>query len=267
LFGHDSQCPELQFVPSIRDDLLCFVFSSTAALYGTPEKTPILETAPLQPTNAYGASKLLVEQMLEWFHRIHGLRYASLRYFNVAGSATDGSLGEDHEPETHLIPVLLNTALGKRPSATIFGEDYATEDGTCIRDYIHVQDLVDAHAAVMDALEPGQARFYNLGIGKGYSVKQVVEAVKKVTGVDLNIEIGPLNAEQFSAFSRGHETVQVLAVCDNGKCRATSRQDQKDPEKDPFISGLCARSAHSNVLVHTPNILSFYTLSHRCKES
>ena len=168
------------------------VFSSTCATYGEPDQMPMTENIPQCPINPYGWSKLFVERILQdYLAANQDFSYAALRYFNVAGSAADGSLGEDHEPETHLIPVLLNTALGKRPNATIFGEDYATEDGTCIRDYIHVQDLVDAHAAVMQALEPGQARFYNLGIGKGYSVKQVVEAVKKVTGVDLNIEIGP----------------------------------------------------------------------------
>ena len=168
------------------------VFSSTCATYGEPDQMPMTEDIPQCPINPYGWSKLFVERILQdYFAANQDFAYAALRYFNVAGSAADGSLGEDHEPETHLIPVLLNTALGKRPNATIFGEDYATEDGTCIRDYIHVQDLADAHVAVMEALEPCQARFYNLGIGKGYSVKQVVEAVKKVTGVDLPIEIGP----------------------------------------------------------------------------
>lgn len=168
------------------------VFSSTCATYGEPDQMPMTEDIPQCPINPYGWSKLFVERILQDYIAANpDFTYAALRYFNVAGCASDGSLGEDHHPETHLIPVLLNTALGKRPSATIFGQDYATPDGTCIRDYIHVQDLVDAHVAVMDALEPGQARFYNLGIGNGYSVKQVVEAVKKVTGVDITIESGP----------------------------------------------------------------------------
>src|SRR5215467_6772316 len=128
-----------------------FVFSSTAALYGTPEKTPIEETAPLRPTNAYGESKLLVEQMLAWLHRIHRLRYACLRYFNAAGAA--GAQGEDHHPESHLIPLALQVALGVRQQIAIFGTDYPTPDKTCIRDYIHVADLASAHLLVLEALK------------------------------------------------------------------------------------------------------------------
>jgi len=157
-----------------------FVFSSTAALYGTPEKTPIEETAALRPTNAYGESKLLVEQMLEWFHRIHGLRYASLRYFNVAGAAAEQ--GEDHHPESHLIPLAFQVALGSRKEFAIFGNDYPTPDGTCIRDYIHVSDLADAHLLVLEALKRKDRLIYNLGNGQGFSVREVVETVRQVTG-------------------------------------------------------------------------------------
>lgn len=157
-----------------------FVFSSTAALYGTPEKTPILETAPLQPTNAYGASKLLVEQMLEWFHRIHGLRYASLRYFNVAGAA--GEQGEDHHPESHLIPLAFQVAQGTRQELAIFGTDYPTPDGTCIRDYIHVSDLAEAHLLILEALKEKDRLIYNLGNGQGFSVREVIETVRRLTG-------------------------------------------------------------------------------------
>ena len=156
------------------------VFSSTAALYGTPDRTPIEETAPLHPTNAYGESKLLVEQMLAWFHRIHGLRYACLRYFNAAGAA--GDLGEDHVPESHLIPLTLQVALGKREYVSIFGTDYATPDGTCVRDYIHVSDLASAHILVLDALRQSGKLIYNLGTGRGFSVREVVETVRRVTG-------------------------------------------------------------------------------------
>src|SRR5216684_866278 len=157
-----------------------FVFSSTAALYGTPEKTPIEENAPLEPTNAYGESKLLVEQMLDWLHRIHGLRYACLRYFNAAGAA--GEQGEDHVPESHLIPLTLQVALGQREHISIFGTDYATPDGTCVRDYIHVSDLASAHVLVLDALREREKVIYNLGNGRGFSVREVIERVRRVTG-------------------------------------------------------------------------------------
>lgn len=166
-----------------------FVFSSTAALYGTPEKTPIEEAAPLRPTNAYGESKLLVEQMLEWFHRIHGLRYASLRYFNVAGAA--GEQGEDHHPESHLIPLAFQVALGTRTEFAIFGTDYPTPDGTCIRDYIHVSDLADAHLLVLEALKEKDRLVYNLGNGKGFSVREVIETVRQVTGHPISAKESP----------------------------------------------------------------------------
>ena len=165
------------------------VFSSTAACYGEPETTPILEDAKLQPTNPYGESKLMVEQMLGWFNRIHGLRYASLRYFNVAG-AMEGH-GEAHEPESHLIPLVLDVALGRRKSIQIFGEDYPTRDGTCIRDYIHVQDLADAHMLALAALgTQGRADglIYNLGNGQGFTVREVIESARRVTGRAIAVE-------------------------------------------------------------------------------
>lgn len=159
------------------------VFSSTAALYGEPESTPIREDAPLRPTNAYGESKLLVEQMLRWFYQVHGFSYASLRYFNVAGAIP--GRGEAHEPESHLIPLILDVALGRRESIKVFGQDYPTPDGTAIRDYIHVQDLSTAHQtafkALHEATEPRQL-IYNLGNGVGFSVREIIEAVRKVTG-------------------------------------------------------------------------------------
>src|SRR5215472_13647662 len=156
------------------------VFSSTAALYGTPERTPIEETDRLQPTNAYGESKLLVERMLAWLHRIHGLRYASLRYFNAAGA--EGEQGEDHHPESHLIPLTLQVALGKLECLSVYGTDYPTADGTCIRDYIHVSDLASAHLVVLDALRERDKLIYNLGNGRGFSVREVVDTVRRVTG-------------------------------------------------------------------------------------
>jgi UDP-glucose 4-epimerase len=156
------------------------VFSSTAAVYGEPKSTPIEETAELKPTNAYGESKLLVEHMLTWLNRIHGLRYASLRYFNVAG-AIEGR-GEAHEPESHLIPLILDVALGRRQSIKIFGKDYPTPDGTCIRDYVHIGDLADAHILALEALDTRDRLIYNIGNGHGFSVREVVESVRRVTG-------------------------------------------------------------------------------------
>jgi UDP-glucose 4-epimerase len=174
------------------------VFSSTAAVYGEPEVIPIKEDARLQPTNVYGESKLLVEHMLDWFQRIHGLRCASLRYFNVAG-APEGpngiTRGEAHEPETHLIPLVLDVALGRRPSIRIYGDDYPTTDGTCIRDYIHVSDLADAHLLALNALEAAPAAksrlIFNLGNGKGFSVREVIESARRVTGHSIPAEIHP----------------------------------------------------------------------------
>lgn len=157
-----------------------FIFSSTAALYGNPVATPIQETDPLCPTNAYGESKLLVERMLEWLHRVHRLRYASLRYFNAAGAAR--GRGEAHEPESHLIPLMLKVALGQREHIAIHGTDYATPDGTCIRDYVHVLDLASAHLAALDALSQQGQLVYNLGNGQGFSVREVLQAARKITG-------------------------------------------------------------------------------------
>ncbi len=162
-----------------------FVFSSTAALYGNPSRTPIAEDDTLHPANAYGESKLLVEQMLGWFHQIHGLRYASLRYFNAAGAARPDT-GEAHQPETHLIPRILQVALGRAQHVEIFGADYPTPDGTCVRDYIHVGDLARAHLLALNALEGDRGHssplIYNLGNGQGFSVREVLEVARQVTG-------------------------------------------------------------------------------------
>ena len=164
------------------------VFSSTAAVYGEPGSTPIREDAKLQPTNAYGESKLLVEQMLAWLHRSHGLRYASLRYFNVAGAMP--GRGEAHEPESHLIPLILDAAMGRRAAIKVYGSDYPTPDGTCIRDYIHVHDLAQAHllalAALGDAARPGRL-IYNLGNGQGFSVREVIDTARRITGRDIPV--------------------------------------------------------------------------------
>jgi UDP-glucose 4-epimerase len=201
--GESMQKPEIYFrnntasTLSLLEAMLAtgtqnLVFSSTAAVYGEPKSTPIFETAELAPTNAYGESKLLVEHMLRWFHRIHGLRYAALRYFNVAGSLPNR--GEAHEPESHLIPLILDVALGRRDKILIFGEDYDTPDGTCIRDYIHVVDLADAHILALKALQTKDRMIYNLGNGSGFSVKEVIEAARRVTGHPIPVEIKPRRA-------------------------------------------------------------------------
>jgi len=176
------------------------VFSSTAAVYGEPESVPIHEDARLLPTNPYGQSKLLVEQMLAWFNRIHGLRYASLRYFNVAGApeGKDGvTRGEAHEPESHLIPLVLDVALGRRQSIRIYGDDYPTPDGTCVRDYIHVSDLADAHLLALSALDAAGRQgplIYNFGNGTGFSVREVIESARRVTGLPIPAEVHPRRA-------------------------------------------------------------------------
>lgn len=165
------------------------VFSSTAACYGEPERSPIEEGARLQPTNPYGESKLLVEQMLAWMNIAHGLRYASLRYFNVAG-AVEG-YGESHEPESHLIPLILDVALGRRENIKTFGHDYPTKDGTCVRDYIHVEDLAEAHLLALAALEHESKLIYNIGNGQGFTVLEVVDSVRRVTGCAVPVEACP----------------------------------------------------------------------------
>ncbi len=173
-----------------------FVFSSTAALFGNPERTPIEEDDPLHPTNAYGESKLLVERMLDWFHRIHGLGYASLRYFNAAGAYSPDK-GEAHHPETHLIPRILGVALRRAQHVNIFGTDYPTADGTCIRDYIHVSDLARAHLLALEALAQEKSAgnvsplVYNLGNGRGFSVREVVEVARTVTGHPIPVIESP----------------------------------------------------------------------------
>jgi UDP-glucose 4-epimerase len=166
------------------------VFSSTAAVYGEPENIPILETDRTEPTNPYGETKLAIEKMLMWCEKAYCIKYVSLRYFNAAGARIDGSIGEDHEPESHLIPIVLQAALGKREAVQIYGYDYPTPDGTCIRDYIHVTDLADAHILALNSLREGKGSgIYNLGNGKGFSVKDVIEMARKVTGHPIPAEI------------------------------------------------------------------------------
>ena len=167
------------------------VFSSSAATYGEPEQIPITEEHPQNPINAYGQTKLDFEHALGFYAGAYGLGYASLRYFNAAGAAPDGAIGEDHDPETHLVPIVLQVALGQRKSVQIFGTDYPTRDGTCVRDYIHVCDLAQAHILAMERIEPGKGCWYNLGNGNGYTVREVIDVARKVTGRKIPAEAGP----------------------------------------------------------------------------
>ncbi|WP_025682207.1 UDP-glucose 4-epimerase GalE [Paenibacillus maysiensis] len=171
------------------------VFSSTAATYGEPEKVPIEEGDRTEPTNVYGETKLMMERMMSWFDKVLGIKYVSLRYFNAAGAHDSGKIGEDHRPESHLIPLVLQTALKQRPHIAVFGEDYATPDGTCIRDYIHVSDLADAHVRAVNYLREGHdSNVFNLGNGQGFSVKEVIETARKVTGLDIPVVTEPRRA-------------------------------------------------------------------------
>ena len=170
------------------------VFSSTTATYGVPERVPITEDEPQRPINPYGFAKLVIEQALADYASAYGLGYAALRYFNAAGASPSGDLGEDHTPETHLIPIVLEVALGKRSHITIFGEDYPTPDGTCIRDYIHVDDLGAAHVSALEKLEPGQGLRLNLGTGRGHSVREVINSCRRVTGHPIPTQSGPRRA-------------------------------------------------------------------------
>jgi UDP-glucose 4-epimerase len=193
LVGESVQKPELYYCNNVlgsfhlleamrETGVRQIVFSSTTATYGTPEKMPIAESTPQQPINPYGFSKLVVERMLDDYAAAHGFGFAALRYFNAAGAAADGSIGEDHTPESHLIPIVLQVALGQRSSISIFGDDYPTPDGTCVRDYVHVEDLATAHLAALQRLSPGKAIKVNLGSGRGYSVQEVIEACRRITG-------------------------------------------------------------------------------------
>lgn len=170
----------------------CLVFSSTAAVYGEPVEVPIPEEHPTVPTNPYGATKLALEGAMGWYGRAYGLRCASLRYFNAAGADPSGEIGEDHDPETHLIPLVLKSAMGLIPHLEIYGTDYPTPDGTCLRDYIHVSDLAAAHALALDALASGTpSAVYNLGNGNGYSVLEVIKTAEEVVGRPIKVKYGP----------------------------------------------------------------------------
>ena len=179
----------------VRHHVDKIVFSSTAAVYGEPKRIPIMEDDETNPTNPYGETKRTMEKMMKWVSRADGIRYVSLRYFNAAGALDDGSIGEAHTTETHLIPLILQVPLGKRDHITVFGTDYATPDGTCLRDYIHVIDLADAHLLAVDYLRKGgESNIFNLGNGQGFSVKEMIETAKKVTGRDIKVEYGARRA-------------------------------------------------------------------------
>ncbi|WP_303868121.1 UDP-glucose 4-epimerase GalE [Acetobacterium wieringae] len=172
-----------------------FVFSSTSAVYGEPEQSPITENSSKKPTNTYGETKLAVEKMLPWLDQAYGLKSMTFRYFNAAGAHPSGEIGEDHNPETHLLPLILKTALGQRDKISIFGEDYPTPDGSCIRDYIHVMDIAAAHILGMEKLlVGGGSDVYNLGDGKGFSVKEVIARTRAITGKDFVVEIADRRA-------------------------------------------------------------------------
>ena len=174
----------------VEHNVMNLVFSSTAATYGSVEKIPILETEAQLPTNVYGQTKLAMEQMINWYKKAHNLKSVALRYFNVAGAITDGCIGEAHNPETHLIPIILQVANKKREKLSVFGNDYNTFDGTCIRDYIHVLDLCEAHILALEYLLNGnESESFNLGSGEGFSVLEMIEAAKKVTGCEIPVEI------------------------------------------------------------------------------
>jgi UDP-glucose 4-epimerase len=182
----------LSLLEAMRDSgVTPIVFSSTCAVYGIPERTPLVEGMPTRPINPYGDSKLAFERTLDWFHQAHGLRVVALRYFNAAGASTRS--GERHDPETHLIPIVLDTAAGRRPKVTIFGDDYPTRDGTCVRDYIHVLDLADAHVLALDFLANGGPKMevFNLGCGgDGHTIREVIDCARRVTNREIPVEAG-----------------------------------------------------------------------------
>ncbi|HSX40967.1 MAG TPA: UDP-glucose 4-epimerase GalE [Candidatus Saccharimonadales bacterium] len=206
----------------MKNKVPAFIFSSTAGVYGNPSQLPIPESHPTHPTNPYGESKLMIEQMLSWYHKIYGLSFAALRYFNAAGAAIDGSMGEAHDPETHIIPNAISALLSDKPF-TLYGEDYNTSDGTCIRDYIHIHDLIEAHMLALKALSQKKGGIYNVGTGTGHSNKEVLDMIKKVTGKELKVNVAkrrpgdadmliadPNRIQQELGFSCKHSDLQTI---------------------------------------------------------
>lgn len=190
-YGNNVYGTQVLLQAMVANDVKKIVFSSSAAVYGEPENVPIVETDKTEPTNTYGETKLTMEKMMKWCDRAHGAKFIALRYFNVAGAHESGEIGEDHNPETHLIPLILQVPLGKRENIMIYGEDYPTKDGTCIRDYIHIEDLIDAHISALNRLRDGyDSDVFNLGNGNGFSVKEVIDAARKVTGHPIPAKAG-----------------------------------------------------------------------------
>lgn len=202
-----------------------FVFSSTAAVYGMPERVPISEEAAKNPINPYGQSKLMVENMCHGQSEAGRLRYAALRYFNAGGAGCEGKLGEDHRPESHLIPLVIRAAMGRRSNIKIFGTDYQTPDGTCVRDYIHIEDLCSAHLLALEKLESSSELVYNLGNGKGYSVREVIETVRKVSGKDFTVVQSQRRAGD-----------AAVLVCDPSKAKSQLGWITKYPELERIVS-------------------------------
>ncbi len=191
----------------IDHDVKRFILSSTANLFDDPLKMPIDEKERIVPGSPYGESKFIIERLLHWMDRVYGLRFAALRYFNAAGASPTANRGEDHAIETHIIPLVLQTALGIREKIMIFGDDYPTRDGSCVRDYVHVNDLAQAHILALKALDKG-SRTYNLGNGEGYSVKEVIEAARKITGLPIKAEVGPRRPGDPATLIAGSETIK-----------------------------------------------------------
>lgn len=191
-YYHNNVVGTIELLEAIRaENVQKIVFSSTCATYGEPTTIPIDENTPQAPINPYGFSKLVVERALDDYAHAYGLQFAALRYFNASGCAIEGNLGEDHTPETHLIPLILQVALGQREQITIFGDDFDTPDGTCVRDYIHVDDLASAHVAALERLSPGTRWKINLGTGQGYSVREVIDSCRRITGHEIPAVDGP----------------------------------------------------------------------------
>lgn len=201
------------------------VFSSTCAIFGTPKTMPVSEEMEKHPESPYGESKLMFETVLSWYDKIFNIKHINLRYFNACGAALDGSLGEAHDPETHIIPIAIEVAMGKRPAFKLFGDDYPTKDGTCIRDYIHIEDLASVHIQALGHLqETNKSDYFNIGTGKGYSNKEVLDMVKKVSGVDFAVEAGP---------RRAGDPSEIFA--DNAKARQVLGFDPKHSDLETVV--------------------------------